>query len=76
MLETFKNMIGGKFAPLTIKKKEDADMNLVVTTFNTAVTETASEILGKHRQMKKQKQTKKPGSLWKLDKRHKKRVKT
>ena len=25
----------------------------MITTFNTAVTETASEILGKHRQMKK-----------------------
>ena len=53
MLESFKNMIGGKFAPLTIKEKEDADMNLVVTTFNTVVTETASEILGKHRQNEK-----------------------
>ena len=31
---------------------EDADMNSVITTFNTAVTETASEILGKHRQKK------------------------
>ena len=32
---------------------EDADMNSMITTFNTAVTETASEILGKHRQKKK-----------------------
>ena len=29
---------------------EDTDMDSVITTFNTAVTETASEILGKHRQ--------------------------
>ena len=32
---------------------EDADMDSMITTFNTAVTETASKILGKHRQKKK-----------------------
>ena len=53
MLETFKAMKGGKFAPLIIKNNEDADMNSVITTFNTAVTETASETLGKHRQKKR-----------------------
>ena len=46
-------MIGEKFAPLTIMNSEDTDMDSMVTTFNTAVTETASEILGKHRQRKK-----------------------
>ena len=46
-------MIGGKFAPLTIMNNEATDMDSVVTTFNTAVAETASEILGKHRQKKK-----------------------
>ena len=46
-------MIGGKFAPLTIMNNEDTDMDSVITTFNTAVTETASEILGKHRQKKR-----------------------
>ena len=46
-------MIGGTFAPLTIMNDEDADMDSMITTFNTAVTETASEILGKHRQKKK-----------------------
>ena len=46
-------MIGGKFAPLTIMNNEDIDMDSMITTFNTAVTETASEILGKHRQKKK-----------------------
>ena len=45
-------MIGGKFAPLTIMNNEDADMDSMITTFNTAVTEVASEILGKHRQKK------------------------
>ena len=46
-------MIGGKFAPLTIMNNENTDMDSMNTTFNTAVIETASEILGKHRQKKK-----------------------
>ena len=46
-------MIGGKLAPLTIMNNEDKDMDSMITTFNTAVTETASDILGKHRQKKK-----------------------
>ena len=46
-------MIGGKFAPITIMNNEEADIHLMITTLNTAVTETASEILGKHRQKKK-----------------------
>ena len=46
-------MIGGKFAPLTIMSNEDTDIDSMITTFNTAVTETSSEILGKHRQKKK-----------------------
>ena len=48
MLETFQAMIGGQYAPLTIMNNEDT----VITTFNTAVTETASKIFGKHRQKK------------------------
>ena len=46
-------MIGGGFAPLTIMSNEDTDIDSMIITFNTAVTETASEILGKHRQKKK-----------------------
>ena len=46
-------MIGGKFAPITIMNNEEADIHLMITTLNTAVTETASEILGKHCQKKK-----------------------
>ena len=46
-------MISEKFAPLTIMSNEDTDIDSVITNFNTAVTETASEILGKHRQKKK-----------------------
>ena len=49
VLETFLAMIDGKFAPFTIMNNEDTDLDSVITTFNTAVTETASEI-GKHRQ--------------------------
>ena len=59
VLETFQAMIGGKFAPLTIMDNEDTDLDSMITTFNTAVTETASEILGKHCQKKN------PGSLQK-----------
>ena len=55
MLETFQAMIGGKFAPLTIMSNEDTDIDSMITTYNTAVTETASGILGKHRQKKKKK---------------------
>ena len=46
-------MIGGRFAPLTILSNEDTDIDSMITTFNTTVTETASETLGKHRQKKK-----------------------
>ena len=51
-------MIGGRFAPLTIMNNEDTDIDSMINTFNTAVTETAgdipaSDILGKHRQKKK-----------------------
>ena len=53
-METFKAMTGGKFTPLTIMDNEDTDLDSMITTFNTAVIETAGEILGKHRQKKKQ----------------------
>ena len=46
-------MIGGRFVPLTIMSNDDTDIDSMITTFNTAVTETASEILCKHRQKKK-----------------------
>ena len=53
MLESFQAMTGRRFAPPTIMSNEDTDIDSMITTFNTAVTETASEILGKHRQKKK-----------------------
>ena len=40
-LETFQAMIGRKFVPLTIMNNEDTDLDSMITTFNTAVTETA-----------------------------------
>ena len=46
-LETFQAMIGGRFAPLTIMSNEDTDIDSMTTTFNTEVTEKASEILEK-----------------------------
>ena len=52
-METFLAMISGKFAPLTIMNNEGTDMDPMITIFNTAVTETASEILGTHSQKKK-----------------------
>ena len=43
VLKTFQAMICGKFASLTIMSNEDTDIDSVITTFNTAVTETASQ---------------------------------
>ena len=61
-------MIGGKFTPLTIMNNVDIDLDSLITTFKTAVTETASEILGKHRQEKNNKnnnkQTNKQTTTW------------
>ena len=53
VLETFQAVIGGKFAPFTIMDNEDTGLDSVIITFNTAVIETANEILGKHCQKKK-----------------------
>ena len=53
VLEGFQAMIGERFAPLTIMSNEDTDTDSVITTFSTAVTDSASEILCKPRQKKK-----------------------
>ena len=55
VLESFQAMIGGRFAPLTIMSNENTDIDSMITTFDTAVTEIASEILGKYRQKRKKK---------------------
>ena len=44
---TFQATIGGKFAPLIGLSDENMDMDTMITTYNTAVTDAASEILGK-----------------------------
>ena len=64
VFETFQAMMGKRFAPLTIMSNDDTDIDSMITTFSTASaqpSETASEILGKHRQKKKN-----PGSLQKF----------
>ena len=53
VLESFQATIGGRFSPLTIMSNEDTDIDSMITTSNTAVTETANKILGRHRQKKK-----------------------
>ena len=48
---TFQATIGGKLASLI--SDEDMDIDTMITTYNTAVTDAASEILGKERRRKK-----------------------
>ena len=42
---TFQAAIGGKFPPLSGLKDEDMDNDTMITTYDTAVTNAASEIL-------------------------------
>ena len=51
--EIFRATIGGKFAPLLALENQDAKIDALTNSFNTAVTETANNILGKHRPAKK-----------------------
>ena len=50
--DTFQTTIGGKFAPLINLRDADIDIDSMITTYNTVVTDTASEILGKERRRK------------------------
>ena len=50
---TFQATTGGKFAPLIGLSDEDMDIDTRIITYNTAVTDAASEILGKERRWKK-----------------------
>ena len=50
---TFQATIGGKFAPLIGLRDEDMDINTMITTYNTVVTDAASEIPGKECRRKK-----------------------
>ena len=49
---TFQAMVGEKFVPLIGLNVEDMDIDTMITTYNTAVTDAASEILGKERRRK------------------------
>ena len=61
VLETFQALIGGKCVSPTMNN-EDVDVDSMITTFNPAVTKTASENLGNHCKKKQ----KNPGSLQKF----------
>ena len=49
---TFQAKMGGKFASLIGLRDEELDIDTMITTYNTAVTDSASEILGKKRRRK------------------------
>ena len=51
--EIFQAIIRGKFAPLLALKNQDTKIDVLINSFNTAVTETANNIVGKHRPAKK-----------------------
>ena len=51
--EVFRATIGGKFAPLTTLYESETDIDLVTDAFNTTIIETAKEILGRKRAIKK-----------------------
>ena len=61
---TFQATIGGKFAPLIELSDEHMDMDTMITTCNTAVTDAASQILGKERRRIKPWVTKDVLDLW------------
>ena len=46
MAGTFQATLDGKFAPLINLRDDDMDIDSMITTYNTAVTDTDSEILG------------------------------
>ena len=50
---TFQATIGGKFVPLIDLRDDGMDIESMITTYNTAVTEAVSEILGKESHRKK-----------------------
>ena len=43
----FQATVGGKFTLLISLRDDDMDIDTMITTYNTALTDTASEILGK-----------------------------
>ena len=53
LAKAFQAKICGKFAPLILLENENNDIDTMITAMNIAVTETADEILSKHRRIKK-----------------------
>ena len=51
--EIFQAMIREKFAPLLTLENQDTEIDALINSFNTAITETANNILGKHWPAKK-----------------------
>ena len=51
--DAFQAMKGGQFTPLTLLNADDTEVDTLVNSFNKALTESASEILGKHRAVKR-----------------------
>ena len=51
--DVFQAIIGSKFAPLTLLNADDTEVDTLVNSLNKAMTETASEILGKRRAVKR-----------------------
>ena len=49
----FRATIGGKFVPLLTLENQDTKIDTLINSFNTAVTETSNDILGKHQAAKK-----------------------
>ena len=47
VMSAFQATIGGRFAPLATMVDDDADLDSMATHFNTAVTDTAAELLGR-----------------------------
>ena len=53
LADAFQAMIGSKFAPLILLDADDTEVDILVNSFNKALTESASEILRKHRAVKR-----------------------
>ena len=51
--EIFRTTIGGKLAPLLALANQDTEIDALINSSNTAVTETANNTLGKHPQQKR-----------------------
>ena len=51
--ENVRATTGGRFAPLLVLDNQDTEVDTLVNSFNTAVTERATDIFGKHRPTKK-----------------------